>query len=284
MAEEQTKSAADTIDWQNDPRIAFDQIRQTWIFEDPDTGAEYEWNATTNSWIPVEQPENQMDAKDLDEEELLSSVGITGKRSLEHEDGESSSKKKKKKPNTSKPKPRQKEPIKNKGIYITNLPEDTTEQELEQVFSKYGIIAEDLRVGVPAGTKRIKLYREEPTSNDSSSSSEGKIKGDALIIYFKPESVDLAIQMMDGAPLRLEDKNTVIKVEAAQYQYKSGDNAKSNTSTKVETTSTKDGKSTESVTQKKEKLRLQKKYQKLNEYVTLFVCSFCVACVLTVVQ
>ena len=59
---------------------------------------------------------------------------------------------------------------KNNAIYITSLPDDVTEDELHQVFSRYGVIAESADSDKP----RIKLYYDE----------NGDFKGDALIGEF----------------------------------------------------------------------------------------------------
>jgi HIV Tat-specific factor 1 len=48
------------------------------------------------------------------------------------------------------------------------------------------MIAEDA-----TGKKRVKLYYDE----------NGSFKGDALVTYFKPESVPLAIQLLDETEL-----------------------------------------------------------------------------------
>lgn len=92
----------------------------------------------------------------------------------------------------------------NKAVYVTNLPLDATEDDIQGVFSKCGVIAEEIDGGKP----RIKIYRNE----------DGTLKGDALIIYFRPESVDLAIQMLDGTPLRYGTAE--MKVQAADFSYK----------------------------------------------------------------
>ena len=60
---------------------------------------------------------------------------------------------------------------KNNAVYVTSLPEDTTEDELHDVFSKFGVIAESADSDKP----RIKLYADE----------KGNFKGDALIGRFK---------------------------------------------------------------------------------------------------
>lgn len=231
-----------SIDWQNDPRIAFDQVRQTWIFEDTETGAEYLWDSTKNSW----EAAASKDEKDVDDLDNLEQDvnGEAGKKRKNEDDSKSLHKKQKK------DKQNKREPPKNRGIYITNLPKDVTENELKQVFERYGLIADDLHAG--QGQKRIKLYKE--TKPDDSGEKE-ELKGDALIVYFKPESVDLAIQMMDGAELRIGDTTSIVHVEAAQYQ-KDGSSQKEKSKSEKEISN---------VSQKKEKLKLQKTYQKMNE-------------------
>ena len=76
---------------------------------------------------------------------------------------------------------------------------------MRETFSKCGVIAEEIESGKP----RIKLYRNE----------DGTLKGDALIVYFRPESVDLAIQMLDGTALRYGTAGNM-KVQAADFSYK----------------------------------------------------------------
>jgi HIV Tat-specific factor 1 len=110
---------------------------------------------------------------------------------------------------------------------------DTTEDEIKEVFSKYGVISEEIDTGKP----RIKLYRNE----------DGTLKGDALVIYFRPESVNLAIQMLDDSPLRIASgPQQTIKVQAADFSYKAQQEAPAKTS-------------------KKEKRKIIAKTQKLNK-------------------
>ena len=56
---------------------------------------------------------------------------------------------------------------KNSAVYVSSLPDDVTEKELRDVFSRYGVIAESTDNDKP----RIKLYYND----------EGDFKGDALI-------------------------------------------------------------------------------------------------------
>lgn len=95
---------------------------------------------------------------------------------------------------------------KNTAIYITNLPQDVTEEEIKDVFSKCGVIAEEIDRGKP----RIKLYKND----------KGQPKGDALVVYFRPESVKLAVQMLDDSDFRFGVEGTRIKVQPADFSYK----------------------------------------------------------------
>jgi HIV Tat-specific factor 1 len=51
------------------------------------------------------------------------------------------------------------------------------------------------------GTKRIKMYTDD----------DGNFKGEALIVYFKKDSVNLAIDMADGYYLRYGGERMSVK-------------------------------------------------------------------------
>ncbi len=91
---------------------------------------------------------------------------------------------------------------------MTNLPVNATIEEVHDVFSRCGVIAEEIDRGKP----RIKLYTDDA----------GNFKGDALILYFRAESVELAIQMLDDADFRLGERASggKMKVAAADFSYK----------------------------------------------------------------
>jgi HIV Tat-specific factor 1 len=78
----------------------------------------------------------------------------------------------------------------NRAIYISNLPPDVTKEELDQEFSRFGIIDKGIN-----GEPRIKFYTDD----------EGNVKNEALIVFFKKESIANAIRIMDGFPLRPGD-------------------------------------------------------------------------------
>ena len=106
---------------------------------------------------------------------------------------------------------------------------------MHDVFSKCGVIAEEIDRGKP----RIKLYTNE----------DGSFKGDALILYFRAESVDLAVQMLDDTDFRLGQTAPTgkMKVAAADFSYKAQKDAPAKSNNK-------------------DKQRIIKKTQKLNRF------------------
>lgn len=97
-------------------------------------------------------------------------------------------------------------PKQNTAIYVTGIPDDADPDEVYDLFKKCGLIAESPDTNQP----RIKLYTDD----------NGNFKGDALIstcihklrllmelthgtVFFRPESVALAIDMLDGTDFRL---------------------------------------------------------------------------------
>lgn len=96
----------------------------------------------------------------------------------------------------------------NTGVYVTSIPLDADAEEIEYVFSKCGVIAEEIDSGKP----RIKMYEDD----------KGQFKGDALVVYFRPESVNLAIQMLDDSDFRLgiQGPTGKMRVQAADFSYK----------------------------------------------------------------
>lgn len=84
---------------------------------------------------------------------------------------------------------------------MSKLPLDADKEEIRQLFAKYGVIAEEISNGEP----KIKMYKDQ----------DGKFIGEALVVYFRPESILLATQMLDetefrfgvtapGGPMRVE--------------------------------------------------------------------------------
>lgn len=103
-------------------------------------------------------------------------------------------------------------------MFVTSIPLDAEFDEIRDLFSKCGVIAEEIDSGRP----RIKMYMDE----------NGKFKGEALIVYFRPESVNLAIQMLDDSDFRfgVTGPQGPMKVQAADFSFKSQQEAPAKTS------------------------------------------------------
>lgn len=153
---------------------------------------------------------------------------------------------------------------KNNAVYVTSLPDDVTEDELHDVFSRFGVIAESADSDKP----RIKLYTDE----------KGNFKGDALIgrfecclicsaelilciVYFRPESVQLAIDMLDETDFRLGEQVMTgpMRVKEADSSYKSQ---------KEKPLATEQAK-TKGTGANRDRQKIIKKNQEMNRYVLL---------------
>ncbi|CRK96099.1 CLUMA_CG009535, isoform A [Clunio marinus] len=91
-------------------------------------------------------------------------------------------------------------PEQNTKVYVSNLPLDIKEEEFSELMGKCGMVIKDLKTG----KLKLKLYRD----------SNGQIKGDGLCHYIKIESVELALNVLDGYDVR--DKK--ISVQRAEFQ------------------------------------------------------------------
>jgi HIV Tat-specific factor 1 len=130
-----------------------------------------------------------------------------------------------------------KKPRANTAIYVSSIPLDATVDEVHDVFCKCGVIAEEIDSGRP----RIKMYTDE----------KGNFKGDALVVYFRPESVNLAVQMLDDSDFRFGETGPQgkMRVQPADFSFKAQQEAPAKTNIR-------------------DKKKIMKKTQKLNRFVT----------------
>jgi HIV Tat-specific factor 1 len=111
----------------------------------------------------------------------------------------------------------------NTSIYVSNLPPNISKSDLVQYFSKCGLFKKDLLTL----EEKIKIYVDD----------EGNPKGDALITFLNPASVELAIQLLDDTEIKPGYK---IHVEEPNFQSSntttsSSSNNNTNTTKRIKT-------------------------------------------------
>lgn len=205
----------------SDERVEYVVETEKYTYEDDDD-VTYEWDETARAWFPsfdesamVAQQSAYGGAGPEDggqeawQAELLAQQAPPPKRGKRKAGLEANYTGAEVDPSTEAPAPKKQKnndkPRVNTSVYVSGLPPDVTVGELNEFFSRCGIIMEDLVGGGP----RIKIYK----------SPDGQVKGDALVTYFKPESVDLAIQLLDESDLR-PGKGPLIHVSKAEFQEK----------------------------------------------------------------
>ncbi|POS83797.1 hypothetical protein EPUL_005089 [Erysiphe pulchra] len=230
-------------DFDGDERISFSKTDNKFILVQSD-GSEFIFDEAIKRWVPVvdeallEAQQMAYKVAGVDENEPVDVKNR--KRKKEYVNGEDCNGRASKTPKANKKPPA---PRPNTAVYVTGLPHDATIEEVNSLFSrKCGVIAEEIDSGKP----RIKLYTDE----------EGKFKGDALIVFFKAPSVEMAIMLLDDTEFRLGDSSSGrIRVQVADSSYKKVQQSNSAPDEKF--------KSNTSISMK-EKQKIIKKTQKLD--------------------
>ncbi|KPI42193.1 Splicing factor U2AF-associated protein 2 [Cyphellophora attinorum] len=175
-----------------DERISWSKVDAKYVLE-TDEGNEYEWDDALKRWVDQELLDQQAAIYRVEgvDEHIPAAQNKKKRKQDGDEDGQ-----------------KQKKQKVNSACYVTSIPLDADKDEIKHVFGKMGVIAEELESGEP----RIKMYEDE----------KGQFKGDALVVFFRPESVDLAVQMLDDTEFRLgtQGPNGNMRVQAADFSYK----------------------------------------------------------------
>ncbi|EFX02483.1 nuclear mRNA splicing factor-associated protein [Grosmannia clavigera kw1407] len=226
----------DVSKFNEDERISFSKLDGKYIAVQED-GNEFEFDQALKRWIPhADDDENDMavaaqlaaygdrDTMEDGRDPKKNGVARQGQKRKQdqaygHEPSDTSGKRrndasssggalgisKRARAAQTAPKPRQ-----NTAVYVTGLPSDATVDEVAELFSrKCGVIAEEIDSGRP----RIKLYTD----------ADGQFKGDALVVFFKPQSVDMAIMLLDDTEFRFSPTAADaprMRVQAADASYK----------------------------------------------------------------
>ncbi|CAK9295262.1 unnamed protein product [Gordionus sp. m RMFG-2023] len=188
----------------SDPNVEFNFSKRCYMYKDPTTGKYlYEWDQSKEQWIlPKNDDDSTHNLQDL--KELSQDININNNIKFN---------KKRKLTMLEKGAPKIQKPAewfemdedKNTNVYVSNLPENITLEEYITFMSKCGIIMEDPITRKP----KVKLYTD----------SQGNFKGDGRCCYLKVESVQLALQILDGFLM----KDKIVKVERAKFTLKVND-------------------------------------------------------------
>jgi HIV Tat-specific factor 1 len=145
------------------------------------------------------------------------------------------------------------------AVWVTNLPPNTTLSTLASVFSKAGV----LLIG-DDGEPRIKMYYDD----------DGKFKGEALVMYFKEGSVDLAITLLDDTELEMGAGFGNMRVRVADYEKSQTGNVPAKESGKKDENEIKDAaEKKRKPPTAEEKLRMSKRIRKMQECVRDSACE-----------
>ncbi|KAI7881427.1 hypothetical protein K492DRAFT_128874 [Lichtheimia hyalospora FSU 10163] len=181
-------------DFASDSRYTLNKETNKWSFIGDD-GVCYEYDESLAAWFPMYNEDlikQQQSAYAIEGVDESPAVQPRQKKKRVYTYEEKQKRDTAKRPNTS--------------VYVTGVPSDATVEEIKEVFTKCGVIMEDLDSGQP----KIKIYQD----------AEGRPKGDALVTYFKEESVPLAINLLDDAEFRLGEPSSRIRVQGAVFTEK----------------------------------------------------------------
>ncbi|KAJ7084379.1 hypothetical protein B0H15DRAFT_784287 [Mycena belliarum] len=239
----------------NDERIYLEKTSNTWRYEEDD-GTEMEYDAVKGIWVPlvdedlVKRQQAAYSVAGVDEETPAAPVlARENKKRKEPEDYTSATPISEAGPSIKRGRTDKKEKApgerksKNTAVYVTGLPLDTEPDELVERFQKCGVVEED-----DEGEPKVKMYAKD----------DGTFSGEALVVYFKEDSVVLALNILDEAELRFGDPSTTMKVSRADFGHKRTDGGGGNSDAPAKPRKTMD--------KKKASRRIGKMQKKLLEW------------------
>ncbi|KAF9268866.1 hypothetical protein L218DRAFT_918028 [Marasmius fiardii PR-910] len=193
----------------SDPRVYYNKTTETWRYEEDD-GTEMEYDASKGSWVPlvdedlIKRQQVAYSVAGVDEAAPAAPVLARENKKRKVEDYTSST------PPTGEAGPsKRKKPSerrsKNTAVYVTGLPLDAEMEEIVKCFSKYGVLEED-----DDGDPKVKMYAHD----------DGSFSGEALVVYFKEDSVTLAVNLLDESEFRLGDPSSIMRVAKADFTHK----------------------------------------------------------------
>ncbi|KAJ5091724.1 nuclear mRNA splicing factor-associated protein [Penicillium alfredii] len=194
----------DPTEFDSDPRISFSKLDEKYILETED-GQEFVFDSVIKRWVQtvdedlLRQQQEAYKVAGVDETEVTDPRERKKRKQQASSEDTNAQKPKKQRVNT--------------AVFVTSIPLDVEFDEIRDVFSKCGVIAEEIDSGRP----RIKMYTDD----------DGKFKGELLVVYFRPESVNLAIQMLDETDFRLGVPGPLgpMRVQPADFSFKSQQDA-----------------------------------------------------------
>ncbi|KAG6862264.1 hypothetical protein C0995_002195 [Termitomyces sp. Mi166 len=198
----------------NDERVYFSKEANAWRLEQ-DSGPELEYDAAKGAWVPlvdedlVKQQQAAYAVQGVDEE--TPAAPVLARENKKRKDPEDYTSATQAGPSIKRGKVDKKERTpaerksKNTSIYVTGLPPDTELDEIVERFSKCGVIEED-----DEGDPKVKMYAKD----------DGTFSGEALVVFFKEDSVLLALNILDEAELRIGDSSSVMSISKADFTHK----------------------------------------------------------------
>ncbi|KAG1766945.1 hypothetical protein EDD22DRAFT_978300 [Suillus occidentalis] len=195
-------TSAQAAAFANDDRIHFSRETETWRLENED-GTELEFDSVKGAWVPV------LDEELIKKQQAAYSVAGVDEETPAAPVLKRANKKRKEpenytsytpptEPSAKRGKNDKPAKSKNTAVYVTGLPADT---EVDEIIERFAQVRSEAKV---------KLYARE----------DGSFSGEALVVYFKEESVTLAVNLLDDAELRMGDASTVMSVQKAEFRHK----------------------------------------------------------------